>query len=84
MALTDEEIRKIYDSGFDAVRATIRWLESRIEKLEERVGNLEAMVAKNSRNSSKPPSSDGLSFWAYARVGERLSVGVSSVSSDTQ
>jgi transposase len=29
--------------------------------LLERVGELEARLGKNSRNSSKPPSSDGLS-----------------------
>ena len=59
MALTDKEIRKIYDSGFESVRTTIRWLESRIENLESRLTKVEAQMAKNSRNSSKPPSSDG-------------------------
>jgi transposase len=59
MALSDEEIRKIYDSGFEAVRATIRWLENRVEKVEDRLAKVEAQIAKTSRNSSKPPSSDG-------------------------
>ena len=31
-----------------------------LEKLQGRVEALEAQVKKNSRNSSKPPSSDGL------------------------
>ena len=52
MALTDEEIRKIYDSGFESVCATIRWLESRIENMEERLAKVEAQLAKNSSNST--------------------------------
>ena len=59
MALTDEEIRKIYDAGFEAVRAVIQSLERRIEVLEHEVAELKAMMSKNSRNSNKPPSSDG-------------------------
>ena len=58
MALTDQEIRAIYDAGFEAVRDVIRALERRIENLEQRVATLEAVLAKNSRNSSKPPSTD--------------------------
>ncbi|GAB4221528.1 MAG: hypothetical protein Kow00102_18590 [Spirochaetota bacterium] len=48
-----EEIEKIYDQGKDAVVALIFQLIDRIEKLE-------AQLKKNSHNSSKPPSSDGL------------------------
>ena len=54
---TDDEIRKAYDQGKEAVivliHDTIRQLAARIQVLEDR-------VAKNSTNSGKPPSSDGL------------------------
>lgn len=48
-----EEIEKIYDLGKDAVVDLILQLLDRIEKLE-------AQLKKDSHNSSKPPSSDGL------------------------
>lgn len=45
---------------FKALKAYVETLERRIGELEERVGALEGQVAKDSTNSSKPPSSDGL------------------------
>jgi len=48
-----EDIEKIYDLGKDAVVDLILQLLDRIEKLE-------AQLNKDSHNSSKPPSSDGL------------------------
>lgn len=51
--LTDEEIGKTYDQGKEAVIALIHGLVERIQILEDR-------VTKNSQNSGKPPSSDGL------------------------
>jgi transposase len=51
--LTDEEIGKAYDQGREAVIALFHVLVERIQALENR-------VAKNSQNSGKPPSSDGL------------------------
>jgi transposase len=54
---TDEEIGKAYDQGQEAVIAlfhnTFKQISARLQTLEDR-------VAKNSRNSGKPPSSDGL------------------------
>ncbi len=54
---TDEEIGKAFDQGKEAVivlfHATIGQLAARIQGLEDR-------TAKNSQNSGKPPSSDGL------------------------
>lgn len=48
-----EDIEKVYDQGKDAVVDLILQLVDRIEKLE-------GQFKKNSHNSSKPPSSDGL------------------------
>ena len=54
---TDEEIGNAFDRGKEAVivlfHATIGQLAARIQGLEDR-------TAKNSQNSGKPPSSDGL------------------------
>lgn len=41
--------------------ATIERLEVRVAELEGEVGDLKRRLAQNSRNSSRPPSSDGLS-----------------------
>ena len=41
--------------------ATIARLQQRIVELEAEVGDLKRRLAQNSRNSSRPPSSDGLS-----------------------
>ena len=54
---TDEEIGAAYDQGKTAIvelfHRTVGQLASRVQALEDR-------VSKNSRNSGKPPSSDGL------------------------
>jgi transposase len=66
-----EEIDAAYEEGKSAVVALILglaedWMgvfqqqQETIAKLEERVQALEDQLAKNSQNSSKPPSSDGL------------------------
>lgn len=59
-AIEPDEIRAIYAQGEDAVIALVERLWQRIVVLEERVEGLENQCHKNSRNSSKPPSSDGL------------------------
>ena len=72
--LTRDEFQALYDQGPDAVYAlfqtlwaTIALQQARITALEEqnarlsaRVQELEARLSKDSHNSSKPPSSDGL------------------------
>ena len=58
-ALTKEEALKIYHSGPEAVVKILCELSASVERLEERVYELENRLAQNSRNSSKPPSSDG-------------------------
>jgi transposase len=71
--ITPEEALAIYHAGPEAVVKTICdlskavcELSARVTELEEqlqvsnkRIKELEGQVAKNSRNSSKPPSSDG-------------------------
>jgi transposase len=52
--MTEEEARTLYRQGEDAVVAILMDLFRRVQALEEQ-------TAKNSGNSSKPPSSDGLS-----------------------
>lgn len=58
-AITPEEALAIYHAGPEAVVKTICELSAKLVELEERLKALEDRIAKNSRNSSKPPSSDG-------------------------
>ena len=64
-----EEAEKIYDLGKDAVVDLILQLVDRIEKLE-------AQLKKDSHNSSKPPSSDGLRKKPKTRVKTRMSASI--------
>ncbi|MHB1322420.1 MAG: IS66 family transposase [Acidithiobacillus ferrivorans] len=71
--LTREEALAIYHAGPDTVVRVLLEMDARIHALEkqvsvlterldaseQRVKYLEAQLAKNSRNSSKPPSTDG-------------------------
>jgi transposase len=57
--LTKEQFREVYDQGFEATYALFNALQQAIETLEQRVAHLEAILAKDSHNSSKPPSSNG-------------------------
>ena len=59
MALTHEEAMAVYRAGPEAVVLTLCALSRQLDELQGRVKELESQVAKNSRNSSKPPSSDG-------------------------
>ena len=58
--LQEQDIRAIYREGEDAVVALVQSLVAQIEALRTEVQSLRDQVEKNSRNSSKPPSSDGL------------------------
>ena len=58
---THEDIRAAYRQGEEAVIALVDGLLAVILPLGVRVQALEDQLAKNSHNSSKPPSSDGLS-----------------------
>jgi len=55
-----EQGMAIYQAGLDAVLQKFEELTTENRVLRERVKQLEEQQAKNSRNSSKPPSSDGL------------------------
>src|SRR4030042_428456 len=54
---SEAEIRAAFREGEDAV---VRLFYETLGKLTERIQRLEDQIAKNSGNSSKPPSSDGL------------------------
>src|SRR5215469_9190022 len=57
---TPEDIHATYLQGEEAVRALVGELTALILNLQARLEALEDRLGKNSRNSSKPPSSDGL------------------------
>lgn len=50
----------VYRRGEDACVELLLAFAGAVERLEQRVTELEARLKQNSRNSSKPPSSDGL------------------------
>lgn len=54
---SEDEVRAIYRQGEEA---TVHFVASLIRSFGERLQALEDQVAKNSSNSGKPPSSDGL------------------------
>ena len=57
---TPEQIRAIYHQGEEATVNLITQFVQVITQLELRVQQLEDQLGQNSRNSGKPPSSDGL------------------------
>jgi transposase len=57
---TPEQVRAVYQQGEVAMVALVDRLAQLITQLETRVEQLEAQLSRNSGNSSKPPSSDGL------------------------
>lgn len=64
--MTREEILEVYELGPDAVVSLVQALvgkfETQVQALNERVRELEIRLAKDSRNSHKPPSSDEPTF----------------------
>jgi len=57
---TPEHVHAVYQQGEEATVALVLQLVAVIQQLETRIQTLEDQLAKNSGNSSKPPSSDGL------------------------
>jgi transposase len=57
--LSDADILAVYDQGAEAVVDLVKGLLVQVKQLSERVEKLEAQASKNSRNNSKPSSSDG-------------------------
>jgi transposase len=57
---TPEDIHATYLQGEEAVRALVGKLTALILNLQTRIEALQDHLGQNSRNSSKPPSSDGL------------------------
>jgi hypothetical protein len=57
---TRQDIHEAYQQGEEAVIELVHGLLTVVQTLASRVQALEEKTAKNSRNSSKPPSSDGL------------------------
>jgi transposase len=60
MEIKREDIEAIYDRGKEATIDFIVQLILKVEELTARVTELEKQLSKDSHNSSKPPSSDGL------------------------
>jgi transposase len=61
LSLSEQEVRAIYRQGEEAVIALVMALLKINADHEARIKKLEDQLARNSSNSSKPPSSDGLS-----------------------
>ena len=57
---TVEEIRSLYDQGREPMVSFVMTLQEAVIGLADRLKSLEDRAAKNSRNSSLPPSGDGL------------------------
>ncbi len=53
------EVQSLVAEGADAVAAVIARLEARIDEQDVQIAELKARLGQSSRNSSKPPSSDG-------------------------
>jgi transposase len=58
--MTREEFQTVYDQGPDATFALFQEMQQTLAALSSRLNELEARLSKDSHNSGKPPSSDGL------------------------
>jgi len=58
--LSRNELNRLVRSSPDSIVELVLVLQQTVHDLSERINELESQLKKNSRNSSKPPSSDGL------------------------
>ena len=58
--LTREQVLALYKAGPEAILSLIEYLQETNQQLHERLQEIERQLQKNSRNSHKPPSSDGM------------------------
>jgi len=58
--MTPDEALAIYQAGPETAVRVLLEMDARLAVNQQRVRNLEGRLAKDSHNSSKPPSSDGL------------------------
>ena len=58
--MTDSEIIEMLKQQNQFLQITVDGLNENIKMLTEEIAELKEKLNKNSRNSSKPPSSDGL------------------------
>ena len=59
MMYTREQLLVIAQTNTDAIVDLCLSLQEQVDMLTQRVSILEKQISKNSRNSSKPPSTDG-------------------------
>lgn len=58
--LTRDQILALYHAGPEAVVSLVEYLQDEMDNLSSRLHAVEVQTKQNSRNSSKPPSSDGM------------------------
>ena len=58
--LTNEQVFTLYQAGPEAIFSLVEYLQNNIQQLHERLQEIERQLKMNSRNSNKPPSSDGM------------------------
>ncbi|MEG3055014.1 MAG: DUF6444 domain-containing protein [Methanoculleus sp.] len=59
MTLERDEILALIQTDPEAIVTIIQTLEETVRRLEKRIADLERQLNMNSRNSSRPPSTDG-------------------------
>lgn len=58
--LTQEQVFALYKAGPEAIFSLVEYLQDNIQQLHEQLQEIERQLKMNSRNSNKPPSSDGM------------------------
>lgn len=71
MAVDREELLRLCKSHPEEVVELVVKMDARIAQLEARIAELEARLDQNSRNSSKPPSTDMFRPKSLRRKGEK-------------